>query len=477
MNADPPGPIRTYGGDPRPHLVDRVVSRLGARAVVAGRPGLGYLLIEVVPCVVWMQITGALSQDFFYFITFLTLLGADNRVLEGLLLVTTAGGVAQGALVLSRPPTDPKWICVRDTLIGRILWLGTVLWPLALWWLWPADVASPWRPWALYGGVLGIVFAATATHNAGGSAFVIWTQALVPRELRGRFYAWRNLAGFLATAVTLLAVNLVVPRAQAGDPAQLPWLGGLLLTVTVLCIASSWWLAQVPAPTAAVPRAHAPLWPLVRANHPYLRLVAYAMLNSAAVAASAAFQPKLWQDAGADVDLMAHWQALAQYPAMFAGAVAAGWLLPRLHGRVLLLGGHALLITSEIGLLALAGHPSTLPWLMPIVLVGAGLARATVAVAAISRLQEIAPPGDVRFPAIYTALFSLVAMVMATVVIGDLGWLETAWGKARVPWILVASGVVLRVLALLPLAWPDRSHRDGSWQDGRTSGLESGPAR
>jgi hypothetical protein len=453
MSVDEPGP--------RP-LVDRVVSRLGARAVVDGRPGLGYLLIEVVPCVVWMQITGALSQDFFYFITFLTLLGADNRVLEGLLLVTTAGGVAQGALVLSRPPTDPKWICVRDTLIGRILWLGTVLWPLALWWLWPAEVAPGWRPWALYGGVLAIVFAATATHNAGGSAFVSWTQALVPRGLRGRFYAWRNLAGFLATAVTLLAVNLVFPRAHAGDPAQLPWLGGLLLTVTVMCIASSWWLAQVPGPTTVVPRAHAPLWPLLRTNLPYLRLAAYAMLNSAAVAASAAFQPKLWQDAGADVALMAHWQALAQYPAMFAGAVMAGWLLPRLHGRVLLLGGHALLITSEIGLLTLAGHPSTLPWLMPIILVGAGLARATVAVAAISRLQEIAPPGDVRFPAIYTALFSLVAMVMAMVVIGDLGWLETDWGRARVPWILVASGVVLRVLALLPLAWPDRSLGDAA---------------
>jgi hypothetical protein len=439
-------------------LVDRMVALLGARRLVEGRPGLGYLLIECIPVFVWMQITGAMTQDFFYFIAFLSLLGADSMIKEGLVLMTTAGGVAQAVMVLRRPPADPRRTCVRDTLIGRVVWLGTVLWPLALWWAWPADAAPGLRRGVLYGGVLVVVFAASACHGAGGSAFVMWTQAVVPRELRGRFYAWRNFAGYGATALALLVVEVVVPRAHPGDPAQLPWLGGVLLAATAVCIASTWWLARAPTMPAAAAAAivHAPMVPAVRANRPYLRLLLYTMLNSAAVATSAVFQVHLWFDAGADVTLMARWQGLALYPLMFAGVIAAGAAMPRLHGRWLLIGGHVTLIASEAVLLTLVLHPSALPWMMPLVLGLSGLARGTVSVAWISRLQEIAPPGDIRFPAVFTAAGSVMAMVVALLVMRGLHGMPAGYDQAHLAWTLVAVGVALRLAALVPVAWPDR---------------------
>src|SRR5476649_2605645 len=89
-------------------VLDRVVSAVGGRELVAARPGIGYLIFEVMPAFVYMQITGAASQEFFYFIAFLHLLGASDPQLALLPMVCTAAGVVQVAVVVMRSPGDDR---------------------------------------------------------------------------------------------------------------------------------------------------------------------------------------------------------------------------------------------------------------------------------------------------------------------------------------------------------------------------------
>src|SRR3954471_50412 len=84
--------------------VDRAVAALGGRALVAGRPGMGWLVFEVAPAFVWNQITGATSNEFYFFIAYLTLLGATDADLARLPLMCSAAGVAHVVIVLARKP-------------------------------------------------------------------------------------------------------------------------------------------------------------------------------------------------------------------------------------------------------------------------------------------------------------------------------------------------------------------------------------
>lgn len=437
-------------------LIDRLVAATGGRRLVQGRPGMGWLAVEVIPAAIWMQITGALSMDFYYLVAFLVLLGAEPAQLSYLPMMIFAANIAQAWLVLRRPPRDPRRSCAIDTLIGRTLWLGTVLWPLLGWWL-------GWGTGTILAGVFASVFLGQLVHIAGAAAFITWTQAVVPRELRGLFFAWRHISSYLVIAVILAGVGMVFPRsadpALAFSAAQLPWLGVLMGGATVIGILGVWGLAKAPAmPVAAQPRVFAPLWPQLRGSRTFLRFAAWSLLTSLAVAASTVYQPLIYQAAGVDANTYAHGQATVYYPAMLAAILLAGWALPRIHGGPLLLLAHLLLIVGEAVLMLLTRERAG--WLLPVVLGILGAARGLWSIAWISRIQEIIPPGDPRFVGVLITAGGIIGLLGSGAVTLVVPLLESASAAdptlPAVAVVMVGAGLGFRLLATPLLRWRER---------------------
>ncbi len=187
--------------------VDRVVAALGGRALVATRPGIGYLVAEVIPAFIWTQITGAVSLEFFYFIAYLRLLGISDAAMGYLPVMVCAAGVAQFALVLWHPPGDPRRRCVIDSALGRTIWLGTILWPLL----------GSYLHWSMATELIGIYCCVFATHllcQVSNASFFTWTQTVVPPQLRGMFLAMRNFGSYLVVLLLLRGVAALLSASR-----------------------------------------------------------------------------------------------------------------------------------------------------------------------------------------------------------------------------------------------------------------------
>jgi hypothetical protein len=279
-------------GERSPPLIDRVVAPLGARRLVAGRPGMGWLLTEVSPAQIWSSLTGALWLDGYNLVLFLTLLGASVANLAWLPLVNYGGFALSVLLLALRPPRgDAKSICVFYTFFARTLWLGVVLWPLLAWWLGLGTVA-------VLAGVFVSIFLTAFFGNVGVAAFMTWTAAVVPREERGRFYMWRNLCAFAVVTLTLHVVAWAWPVSTdptVVNPAELPWLMGLIAIATVLVILSTLplaWSPKMPVRDASHP-PHGPLWQTLSALGGCRRLLLMGALNTAAMACLLPYLPRL----------------------------------------------------------------------------------------------------------------------------------------------------------------------------------------
>lgn len=429
--------------------IDRLTSRLGAAPVVAGRPGMGWLLTECIPVFMWAQVTGALLGESFYLVTYLTLLGATAPTLALLPLVAYAGNAGSSLLVFARhhhgnsssSRRDAQWRCVVDTGVGRVFWLGTVLWPLL-------GLHLGWSPTMLLGGVFASIFLAQLCHAAGGASFVVWTQAVVPRELRGRFYVWRNCASFAATALVVLAMGLVLPKGGAAHdtPASLlPWLMGIFMVITLLCLASTWMLTRCPVVPDHVHEApRPPLREALAQAHGYGPLLLFNVFTVGAMAVSMAYLPALLHARGIGTAVFAAAQGSTFFPAMLGGIFLAGWGLGRLGGRRLLILTASLLLAADGAFLLLPD----VTWLAPC-LVLSGVAKGLWGISLIGRQQELCPPGDARFPALMVGLAAVGAMCVAVALRLGVPLLEAH--VDHVAWTLVAGAAGLRVIALLVL--------------------------
>jgi hypothetical protein len=440
----------------RMHAVDRMVSALGGRAFIHGRPRMGWLAIEMVPALLWSQVTGSLTMDYYYFVAFLTILGASDASLAWLPLATYASGVLQVFIVLRRDPADPKRICVRDALLARIAWLGTILWPII-------GLHFGWGSTTILAGVSVSIFVSMIIHYSSGAMFMVWTQAIVPRDLRGHFYAWRNVVTFTLVPLTLYGISCVLPQhGGATEHAQLLWLIGLLGAATLVGIIGVWPLALSPEmPESARLREHPPLLPQLRSNQPLRRLMGWMLFHCASLAASAAYVPKLFIDAGVHPGLMAEWQALAFYPGMLVAVVVSGWAMRRIGGSSLVVAAHLGLIASDALLLVLT--PENLMWMLPLVLLLSGLAKGAFAVSVIARMQEVIPAGDPRFASLITAAGSLGGVIAAASAFAMVPTLESAHGTGviagSVSWLMVLAGVLLRIAGTPFLLRPGRDQR------------------
>ncbi len=422
--------------------IDRLTARMGAAPIVAGRPGMGWLLTECIPVFMWAQVTGALFGESFYLVTYLTLLGATAPTLALLPLVAYAGNACSSVLVFARhhgdSGRDAKRRCVIDTGAGRVFWLGTVWWPLL-------GLQLGWSSTVMLGGVFVSIFLAQLCHAAGGASFVVWTQAVVPRELRGRFYVWRNCASFGATALVVLAMGVVLPKGTQASQTMLPWLMGIFTAITLLCLASTWMLARCPVVPEHVQEApRPPLREAFAQARGYGPLLAFNVFTVGAMAISMAYLPTLLHERGIGTALFAAAQGSTFFPAMLGGIFLAGWGLGRL-------GGQHLVVLTAVLLLAADGAFLLLPdatWLAPC-LVLSGVAKGLWGISLIGRQQELCPAGDARFPALMVGLAATGAVVVA---IGlRLGVPVLEQHVTHVAWTLVAVAAGLRVVALVVL--------------------------
>ena len=434
--------------DSAPLPIDRLCARLGAGPVATSRRGMGWLLVEVIPVFVWAQVTGALLGESFYLVTYLTLLGAEPQTLALLPLVAYGGNALSSLLVFGRHrlghASDPKRRCVVDTTIGRRFWLGTIGWPFL-------GLQLGWSASTMIAGVLLAIFLAQFSHAAGGSAFSAWTQAVVAREHRGRFLAWRNLASYGAVAATVLVMGLLLPQGAQATAAHLPWLMGVFLAVTVACLASGWILAKAPDVPAHIQAAvRPPLRTALAERTGFWQLVLFNACSLAAMAISMAYLPALLHDRGVGTAAFAALQGSAFVPAMLGGIFLAGWGLGRVGGAPLLQATALALLLAELGFLLLRD----VTWLAPCLLLS-GLAKGLWSIALIGRSQELAPDGDSRFPALMTGIGAGAAVLVALGLRTAVPHL-TAAGVRDLPWLLLAVAAGFRALAVATVLPIDR---------------------
>ena len=441
----------------QPALIDRIVAPFGARRLVAGRRGMGWLLTEVAPAQLWSSLTGALWLDGYNLVLFLTLLGASVADLAWLPVVNYAG-IALHVLVVALWPIagDAKRVCVANTFIARTMWLGTVLWPLFAWWLGLGTGA-------VLAGVFVAIFLTAMFGNVGVAAFMTYTAAVVPREERGRFYMWRNLFAFGAVNLALQVVAWAWPLPSADGSAstsELPWLMGLIVLSVVLVqigtLALAFGPAMPPRHDDHLPRP--PLREAMRAVPEFRRFVVIGALNTAAFACLLPYVPRLLQHLGMDGKRFALLQGNVQLPLMLLGIVIAGVLLRRIGGASLM---RWMLVVSLLGdALVLLLSPSNLAWLALLCLGLMGLGRGMASIAWIGRVQELAPNHDTRFPMFHIAANGTAGVIAGLGLMLAMPWLDAqhlADPSAMDPaWAAVCAGVVIRLVSVVLAWWPVR---------------------
>ena len=241
----------------------------------------------------------------------------------------------------------------RTSLWGRIIWLGTILWPLL-------GLGLEWPAWVIWGGVLLVIALAQTAIWAGASSFTTWTQSVVPLRQRGHFFAWRNTVSFGVLSLTLGITGFFLPEGgQGADPeGTLRVLMWLFAITTLLAIVAAWPLAWSPGvPKQAIKQIVGPrpsIWSVLKRHAPSANAQLWFFHLS--------FECDLLNLYGKIPRRFGGWRR-PHYPLarIVANTIYArwylawGWLLTRL-------GGKRMLAYSTCGLLLAQGGFSFFPW-------------------------------------------------------------------------------------------------------------------
>ncbi len=206
-------------------------------------------------------------------------------------LMVCAAGLVQLPLVLNLHPRDLKRTTVISSFFGRMLWFGTVLWPLA-------GYLFGWSTQVILIGVFASVFAAHVICFTANAAFLSWTQQIVPRQLRGSFYAYR----MVSSNIVLTGVLWVVSRCLSSEFAhesQLYVFMWLQAGATAVCMLGMLLLSRAPAVHVHEQlTSYRPLLPQLRANKPLIWLIIWWCLTNASAGVSLVYQTILYKQAG-----------------------------------------------------------------------------------------------------------------------------------------------------------------------------------
>ncbi|MEM8876047.1 MAG: MFS transporter [Planctomycetota bacterium] len=119
------------------------------------------------------------------------------------------------AAVLTDKTGQRKAIFVGAFLIQRLVWIGIAVVPV-LAWQWSGPSAGLIAFLVLFG-------AAHAVGALGGPAYMSWMSNVVPRRVRGRYFANRRRIGIFTALPTALVVGYVMDRYGNADAAGVPW--------------------------------------------------------------------------------------------------------------------------------------------------------------------------------------------------------------------------------------------------------------
>ena len=431
-------------------FIDRLLAPLGARSLVRLRPGMGWMLIDAMPAVLWMQITGASTLDGYYLVQLLKHYGANDRVLPMLPLMAFFGTIIGAVAVFWQHDRSPKHGCLRMVWPGRSLFLGTVLWPPLAW-------AFGWGAGGVLVGVLCCFFFSQVLQVSGGAHWIVWTQSLLPPSLVGRFHDWRSIAAFLFTAAAMQIVSWTYPGQH--DPiAERNWLMIVYGCATLMGLLGAFCLQCGPTNSSLVnPGLRPPLLKALTHQPGIRRLLGWSAANGAVTAVGMVYLPRWLDNCGVHPGRMAHSQSLAFIPAWLISVFLVGWWWNRIGGARSLFVVHGLLFIADASYLLLS--PANATWLLLPVLALTGLGRGALSVGAIARMQELFPGGDPRVPAVATGLGGIGGALAAVTMIAVFPALENLRlihpALPVVPWLFLAGAVIIRLLAF-PLILPPR---------------------
>ncbi len=436
---------------------DRLLTATGAGALVRSHPRMKWLLLEPLPFLLWVHLTGGFGQITPYFVSYLGLIGARERDLFWLLLVFHGGMAVQSLWVVthgsrSRPRRDPKSFCLRCTWAGRATWFLVLLWPLLGWQL---GLSSGW----ILGGVLLAVFLAQVLQMAGASAWVSWTREVVPEALRGRFFAWRMIAGFILAAVFMQVLRRLWPGGSGVTSGPLWWLMTIFAITALLGLLSTLILAIAPdmdADHRERSRILPPLRQQWRNRRSFWYYSAWNLIHVGSyVMITLYLKPYLSALGISDADY-ASYDAWIRSPCLILGEACAGWALPRMPSRHLatlfhccLLGGYALLLSAR-------HHPQAMVLAPAFALESFGLGMGVVVL--IGHLYRLTPALDFRFPALFFGLGACGSLVAAAVLACLPRQLDGDFGLDMI-WWLMAIAVIIRLLAT-PLVMASKAPDD-----------------
>ncbi len=286
--------------------------------------------------------------------------------------------------------------------------------PLALALHAPAS-PEPWMADALVVSVFGFCF----FRAFGVAAHIPWLAAIVPSELRGRFFATEGVVTSAVGVATLLLCAALFARLPGYDAFAIAYL--LALAGSVLAIAS---LLRLPgaAPPAPIPlrSLHGELRRLWREPGPYRSFLRLSLLGSLVASSIGPFATYyLRAEAGLPASSVLGFTA-----AQFAGQIAGGWSIRLTIDRAPLRRFFRLAALGFAGfdafwLAYVVGAPALQAWL-PVAYFAFGAASGVHNTAHTTYLPDLTPVE--RRP---------VAMAVFTAVLGVLaGLAPMAWGLA-----------------------------------------------
>jgi MFS family permease len=338
--------------------------------------------------------------------------------------------------------------------ISRLLWL-----PLAI-----AVIAfsqHPVLPQQMIIATLAVLFTTHVLSALGSASWLCWLATLVPRQLRGRYFGWRNSTFSLTSLIALPLLGLVVSHWSGGSIQGFGVMVVLAVIAGLISLGFQSQMADVNPTepkffTKEVTQTPAPVDDQrLPPTKQFILLILYFGLWSFGVNFSNPFFNLYLLD---NLALDVSWVTL--YSGLGAGAnlimlLFWGKLADRIGNRpILLLDGLLVAVIPLLWLGTDAGALSIWLWFPLLHLLGGG-AGAAIDLCLNNLQLSVAP---MRY---YTKYFALTAAIGGGVgAVGALvgGWLAELTEVGGITGVFALSSA-LRLVALLPLVWIQEPQR------------------
>ncbi|NRA39541.1 MAG: hypothetical protein HRU15_15475, partial [Planctomycetes bacterium] len=413
-------------------FIDRLVSLLGARKLAEKQANIGYLLIEVIPAMVWGFICGAMAYEGYYLIKFFRLLGAQDWQVALLPLMYFSAFALQYFILRKKNAEESKESkaqCVKVTVQARALWLLIPLWPACV------ELCQWSHQLSIY-GVLIIFFIAHIRMFVGLMYFMTWTQSVIDNKDRGAFFAWRSIGVNLTLITCVFCVSYFWPE-NLNDTQTFWWYIGLFTIITLGCLLSTLllhWSPDMQDRDQEHLSSSISTQTIMRQNPQLKSLIYWGAFNGAAACFFITWFPEHMDSLQVDEKDISHWQYLVEIPMKICGFLFAAWCMRRTSSLSTLF--IAVLMWPIFIMLYLLLNTDNLWYLLPMCMGLYGLSRAVIQISGVTSLQNLAPRHDIRIPAYNFFAFGLGGFIASILMLIAVHPLRHAFINNTWPWTI-----------------------------------------